>query len=181
MAGTILVLMELSLPPSPTTRFPYPMYQQSTRQSHGKSTASLYAHDRIETDAPFFPSFEAGERELAQVAAETQRAQRVQEHRKSMRVCWPDWDQNLSPGAQVECGTCIATRLDGTVLYAYTAPCKIIEVTDDNETFVVEIDYPEQSLKESPWLGEQNGTRLRLDICELWVPVRILLDAREKK
>ena len=158
------------------------MNQQSTRQSLGKSTARLDARDRIETDAtPFFPSFEAGERDLAQVAAETQRAQRVQEHRKSMRICWPDWDQNLSPGAQVECGTCIATRVDGTVLYAYTAPCKIIEVTDENETFVVEIDYSEQSLKASPWLGQQNGTRLRLDICELWVPVRILQDAREKQ
>jgi hypothetical protein len=131
--------------------------------------------------APFFPSFEAGERDLAQVAAETQRAQRVQEHRASMRICWPDWDQNLSPGAQVECGTCVATRVDGTVLYAYTAPCKIIEVTDEDETFIVEMDYSEESLKTSPWLGQQNGTRLRLDICELWVPVRILQAARANK
>ena len=131
--------------------------------------------------APFFPSFEAGERHLAHVAAKTQRAQRVQEHRESMRICWPDWDQNLSPGAQVECGTCVATRVDGTVLYAYTAPCKIIEVTDEDETFIVEIDYSEESLKTSPWLGQQNGTRLRLDICELWVPVRILQAAREKR
>ena len=132
-------------------------------------------------DAPFFPAFEAGERELAQIAATTERAQRVQEHRESMRICWPDWDQNLSPGAQVECGTCIATRMDGTVLYAYTAPCKIIEVTDNDETFIVEIDYSADSLKASPWLSRQNGTRLRLDICELWVPVRILQAARENK
>jgi hypothetical protein len=158
------------------------MNQQSTRQSLRKSTARFHAPDRVKTDAaPFFPSFEAGERDLAQVAAETERAQRVQEHRKSMRNCWPDWDQDLSPGAQVECGTCIATRVDGSVLYAYTAPCKIIEVTDDNETFIVEIDYSEQSLKASPWLRRQNGTKLRLDICELWVPVRILQTAREKK
>ena len=131
--------------------------------------------------APFFPSFEAGANEIALAAAATERAQRVQEHRESMRVCWPDWDQNLSPGAQIECGTCIATRVDGSVLYAYTAPCKIIEVTDNDETFIVEIDYSEESLKASPWLRRQNGTRLRLDICELWVPVRILQKQQEFK
>ncbi len=134
------------------------------------------------TDAAlFFPSFEVGEQELAQVASEKERARRVQEHRVSMRICWPDWDENLSPGAQVECGTCVATRVDGTVLYAYTAPCKIIEVTDNDETFIVEIDYSVESLKASPWLGQQNGTRLRLDICELWVPVRSLRRQQEFK
>ena len=131
--------------------------------------------------APFFPSFEADANEIALAAAATERAQQVQEHRKSMRVCWPDWDQNLSAGGHIECGTCIATRLDGSVLYAYTVPCKIIEVTDNDETFIVEIDYSEESLKASPWFRQQNGTRLRLDICELWVPVRILQAARENK
>jgi len=118
---------------------------------------------------PVFPSLVADER-----------TRHIADHRKSMRLCWPDWDGNLSVGAQIECHACIATRADdGSPLYAYTAPCKIVEVVDEN-TFIVEIDYPPDVLAHAAWLSIYNGVRLRLDICDVWVPVRLLIAQRER-
>lgn len=133
---------------------------------------------------PMFPTVQAGVAELETRSRIEGRARQVQRHRDSMRICWPQWNRDLTVGASIECHSCIATLAEdatlphvqlsaGGGLYMYCAPCTIVEVVDP-ETFIAVVSYDAAAVKGSPWIGIYNGIKLRLDILDVWVPVRRL-------
>jgi hypothetical protein len=131
--------------------------------------------------------------------AAEERRQRVADHIESMACCWEEWDgnQGIKVGTRIELGSCSATLAEdraypwkigvgenntgkaGTSVYCYMAPAKVVEVVD-TETFIAEIQYPtgtdsEENRVSVEWM---NGTKLRLDILEVWPPVQDLIRER---
>lgn len=94
---------------------------------------------------------------------------RREQHRQSMRNCWPDWEgprveDSVHGRCQVgEC--CVHSLTHGQTLYHYMAPCIIESISDDGNTIIAVIDYPADS-----HCAADNGQRLRLDITEVWPP-----------
>jgi len=118
---------------------------------------------------PTFPSF-----------VEDKRRQRIEDHKRTMRMCWPNWDGDLSVGAPIDCGSAIAHLAEpvtlwgkemgvGCPFYAMSVPCRILEVVDD-ETFIAAIDYSPEDLERNAWARHHQGIKLRLDILDVWVP-----------
>lgn len=141
-----------------------------------------------------FPSMEKEFAAADQSRAAAGRRARVADHLKSMRCCWPEWDGNdgIVVGTRCECGSCIAELaedfmiqwpdqspplLAGQRCYQYTAPVFIAEVIDP-ETFIGVVDYPPTS---QGHVTRYNGMRLKLDITDIWPPVRLLIAARHTK
>lgn len=113
-----------------------------------------------------------------------QRRKRVEDHRRTMRVCWPAWDEDLSVGALINCGSCISNLAEpvtlwgkehgaGSPIYTASVPAKIVEVVDD-ETFIAAIHYFDDVLARDPWTRYYQGIKLRLDILDVWVPVELV-------
>ena len=99
-------------------------------------------------------------------------------------------------GTRIEVANCSATlaedthlpdfqmcnRKAGETMYAYMAPCRIVEVIDE-ETWIAEIDYPKGTDSEANRVSVEhyNGIKLRLDILDIWAPVKLLSDARRNE
>ncbi len=126
-----------------------------------------------ETD--LFPAFAAVEAEENQQRRLAERERRLQEHRISMAVCWPEWTGPVAggPGASAFCevdGLDAFGLTHGERRYHYMAPCRIESVSPDGLTIIAVVDYD----RPCPCADLYNGERLRLDITEVWPPVWLL-------
>ena len=122
----------------------------------------------------FFPEFAAAETKQAEDAAVARRRRQVEQQREHWRICWPEWD-GPKVGGTCEVGQCIVHNLThGGLRYHFCAPCKILTISEDGETFTVEIGYH----ADSP-CARYNGEHLRLDITEVWAPVGELTARRK--
>lgn len=75
-------------------------------------------------------------------------------------------------------GQCIVFNMThGQHRYHSCAPCRILEILDEGNTFIVEIEYED---KDGSCAKLYNGQRLRLDITEVWAPVAQLIAQRER-
>lgn len=102
-------------------------------------------------------------------AAEAER-QRIEQHRRQLQSCWPEW-----PGPEVG-GLCsvnstVVQQEDGESIYAYKATCRLLEQRPDG-TWLAVIEG------ESRWRDE---VRLILAETDIWAPVRQLQAARRAR
>lgn len=129
------------------------------------------------TDSQEFPAIQDFDAQVRAANARIFRREQVAAHRRSLQVCWPEWTPEVG-GRCEPCGAIVHNLTHGMPRYHAGAPCKIIECLPDQETFIVEIDYPPGTVAHC---FAKNGERLRLDITELWAPVGILHPARYSK
>ncbi len=123
------------------------------------------------TDTPEFGFIADHQADLARKA----RVLAIQNQRDNLRCCWPEWAPEV--GGRCEVGGVICFSIThNDQRYHYGAPCRIIEISPDCETFVVEVDYPEGA---GAWCFGMNGERLRLDITEIWAPTVLLHSLRK--
>lgn len=115
---------------------------------------------------------------FAEVEQEDRRREQVSQHLKNMRSGWREWP-GPAVGGLIEVDSITAYSLThGEERYYYCAPCRIVAIEDKGETFIAEIEYDEDSPRHC---RNQNGTRLRLDITEIWPPTRELWKARHAR
>jgi hypothetical protein len=143
-------------------------------------------------ESGFFPTIATEFADQAKADALRERLERVAHHIESMLNCWEEWDGNkaIVVGTRIEIGSTFSKlavdapnydiglqpKFAGTGVYAYMAPCFITEVRNA-ETFVAQIDYP----PEVTHCRHLNGTKLLLDILDVWPPVRLLSLARREE
>jgi hypothetical protein len=102
------------------------------------------------------------------------RKEHVARHIASMRCCWPEWE-----GPKVEDSVHGRCSINECGIH-YMAECRIESVSEDGETITVVIDYkrnpydPDDSQGVNMCARNDNGTRLTLDITEIWPPTRDL-------
>lgn len=128
---------------------------------------------------PAFAQAEAEEDEQSQIAA---RKQQIEEHRRSMKFCWPDWTGPLADGSGTS-GFCEVHSLTAHSLthgehrYHYMAACRIESISPDGLTLIVVVEYAK-----SVWCSDlYNGERLRLDITDVWPPCQMLRAERHER
>lgn len=103
---------------------------------------------------------------------EAKQVERVEHHRRSRKVCWPEWD---GPAVGELCDVCelIAQQEDGGTIYAYMEQCRLLEERPDGTWLaVIEMGI----VHGKPWY--KDGTRLILGDLDIWPPVRQLAAAR---
>lgn len=93
----------------------------------------------------------------------------VVSRRRYWEVCW-HWKPEVGGRAEVETWAKNLTTGEEQH-YCAGAECRIESISDDGETFILVIDYLPGNPRECRGL---NGTRLQVDICELWAPVHFL-------
>ena len=125
---------------------------------------------------PEFPIFVAEKTAKAAATERIVRLAAIAAHLRSLDCCWPEWTAVLGGRCQVGY-TIVHSITHNERRYHYMALCIIREIRDGGETFIVEVDYP-------PGAGcdcdkRYNGEMLRLDITEIWAPVRELNEARD--
>lgn len=121
--------------------------------------------------------FDQQEAELEVQDAIDDRLAEIERHRKSWACCWPEWE-GPRVGGWCCVGSCVVFNItNDEISYHYCAPCRIIEISDDGETFVVEIEYQ----SDCHCAPIYNGQRLRLDVLEVWAPVCQLIAERERQ
>lgn len=125
-------------------------------------------------DAPMFELFERTDREAENAKARESRQRSIQDHLRSLRCCWPEWDGPRAGGLCSVDG-CIAYSLThrGT-RYHMSAPCRLLFQIDE-WTWVAVVEY----------LGDTHcrcytGELLRLDITDIWAPVAHLVAVRRE-
>ena len=90
-----------------------------------------------------------------------------------MKMCWPEWDGPAANGSGTSrfCevhACCVHSLTHGDTRYHYMAPCRIESVSPDGLTVIAVVEYDRPG-----WTQDRyNGERLRLDITEVWPPVR---------
>jgi len=131
-------------------------------------------------DVPMFPDMDREFRESEaadrKAAAERRRKKAVAEHRGSWVTCWPQW-QGPEVGGLIEVGRCCVFSIThNDTRYHYCAPCRIREISEDGETFIVEVQYRPDST-----CADRNGEMLRLDVLEVWAPVAQLIAERHRQ
>ena len=98
----------------------------------------------------------------------------VKNHRKILKICWPDWDGPLVDYESID-GYCevgkpiVHSITDEKNLYCYMAPCRITSISDDGLEVIAEIAYEENST-----CYHMNGNQLKLHITEVWAPVAMI-------
>lgn len=99
------------------------------------------------------------------------RISKINHHKKMWKICW-DWE-GPTPGGRCQVDNVVAYDYDNkrSCGYWYCAPCKIIGEISKNKWLVV-VDY----VTDQKYLLDLNGTRLLLDITDIWPPVRDLQD-----
>lgn len=148
----------------------------------------------VTDESGFFPTIATEFADQAKADALRERLERVARHIESMLCCWEEWDGNTAivVGTRIEIGSTFSKlavdapdfpiglqpKVAGAGVYAYMAPCKIVEVINA-ETFVAEIDYPPDTGVDH--CLNMNGTKLLLDILDVWPPVRLLSLARRQE
>lgn len=95
---------------------------------------------------------------------------RVNEHTRSMRICWPDWEgprveDSVHGRCQVNSGCCHSITHGGD-RYHYMAPVKITEIRPDGSGIGF-IDYPADC-----HCSDMNGEQVLLQPDEIWPPVQ---------
>lgn len=98
---------------------------------------------------------------------------RTENHIRSRRICWPEWD-GPEVGGLCSVAGCIAQKEDGSPLYCYTETCRLLELRPDGSWLAV-IEMGEVWGKPWPW----DGTRLILEETDIWAPTRQLWAARD--
>lgn len=104
------------------------------------------------------------------------RAAQVEEQKRLWAACWPEWEGPVVGGRCEVDAVCAYNLTHGEIRYHYMAPCRIEEMVDA-ETFTVVVDYADDAPEH---VKHHNGERLRLDITEVWAPVRLLIEARRQ-
>ena len=142
--------------------------------------AELGRDSRGETE--FFPAFAQAEADATRQQQVSERTRRITGHRETMKMCWPEWDGPAANGSGTSrfCevhACCVHSLTHNDTRYHYTAPCRIESVSPDGLTVVAVVEYDRTG-----WTQDRyNGERLRLDITEVWPPVRLLLAARSRE
>ena len=135
-------------------------------------------HDSTE----LFPAFAQAEAEEDQQRQVAIRQQRIEEHRSSMKFCWPEWTGPLAngPGTSGFCevhSLTVHSLTHGEHRYHYMAACRIESISLDGLTLIVVVEYDE-----SVWCRDlYNGEKLRLDITDVWPPCRMLRAGRHER
>ena len=135
-------------------------------------------HDPTE----LFPAFAQAESEEDQQRQIAVRQRQIEEHRHSMKFCWPEWTGPVAngPGTSGFCEVHSLTAYSlthGEGRYHYMAACRIESVSADGLTVVAVVEYDE-----SVWCRDRyNGERLRLDITDVWPPCRLLRARRDER
>lgn len=113
------------------------------------------------------------------VAPPPTRADFEDQQRKSWKVCW-DWD-GPTVGGFCTIDT-IGTRVEGGGnIYAYTELARLLEERPDG-TWLAVIEMGERD-----WYGtgvhrwDKDGTRVILEICDIWPPVPLLQKQRAEE
>lgn len=125
-------------------------------------------------ETPFFDAILMHDQEQAVIAGDKDRIERVASHRKSMKLCWPQWNgpkvdsESVDGYCSVNCAI-VHSITHGENRYHYMAPCRIIGIEDNRKTIIAEIQYEQGSTCE-----HYNGELLRLDITEVWAPVYLM-------
>jgi hypothetical protein len=109
--------------------------------------------------------------------ASAEKEDAIRDHMKIMRCCWPEWD-GPKVGYYCSVGECCATHEDGTEAYHYMERVKLLSQRDDGLWLGV-IEHSERTIARAPWVAESNGTRLLLDILDIWPPTDDLWDSRK--
>lgn len=128
-----------------------------------------------------FPAFVQAEAEENECRRAIERENRIREHRACMKCRWSEWDGPVAngPGTSAFCevGYLLAYSLTHDQRrYHYMAPCRIESVSADGLTIIGVVEYPASSS-----CSHHNGERLRLDITEIWPPVRLLSEQRREQ
>lgn len=105
---------------------------------------------------------------------------RYEDHIKSMRCCWPEWE-GPEVGGYCSVGECCPYHPDTNESqgYHYTERCKILEQRDEY-TWIVKIDHSNETLDKAPWMERDNGKILVLDLLSIWAPTDDLWKERRK-
>lgn len=124
-------------------------------------------------ETPFFDALLLQEKEEQAKAEITNRKKQIAEHRRMMKLCWPNWNgpkiDSESADGYISVGTCIVYSIThGQKNYHAGAPCRVIGIEDDGETIIAEIEY-----KAGCICQHYNGELLRLDILEIWPPTHL--------
>lgn len=116
----------------------------------------------------FFPAFLAEEEAARNDAAAKVEAAHQQDHWRSLRLCWPDWEGPIvTTDPEDPAGYCSVNHCGPH----YMAPCRILAVHDGGNRLDVEVAYP----RDAPaWCIADNGTKLTLTGDEIWAPTRLL-------
>lgn len=89
--------------------------------------------------------------------------------RKSWKMCW-DWD-GPKVGEPLEVSsTCVRVLGEEGKSYWYCAPC-IAEKEIEPDIWIARLEYSDEAPKHC---RDLNGTKLLLDVADIWPPVRIL-------
>lgn len=101
------------------------------------------------------------------------REELVAEKWHSIRCCWSEWrgpkvftDEADSAGFCSIDGVTAKNLTHGDTRYSYMVPARIIEISEDRETFIVETAYTNPACHCYPL----NGERWEIDILDLWPP-----------
>ena len=87
---------------------------------------------------------------------------RREKQRRSWQLCW-GWE-GPKPGEPLQVNSLCAQELDGEMSFWYCAPC-IAEKEIEPDKWIVRVEYPETAAE---WLRERNGTKLILDVADIW-------------
>mgnify|MGYP003676843782 CR=1 FL=1 len=118
------------------------------------------------------------EMEVAEAASHLAKARR--DNLRHLRLAWPDWPGPVVSddlGGRCSVGT-TCVRIEGAeqLTYWYCAPCRILEILDNGNTFRVAVEYDDDA---PAHCLDDNGTVLILDLSEINAPVDLLWKLRK--
>lgn len=99
--------------------------------------------------------------------------ERRKSQRKSWNVCWNWYGPRVGEPLEVD-ATCVKRLGEDHLSYWFCAPC-IAEKEIEPDVWVARVEYPEDAPLHC---RQMNGTRLVLDVADIWAPTRHLTSLR---
>lgn len=126
------------------------------------------------SDTPMFDLFIQADTISQKAKEQSDLEQRIEEHRKSLKICWPEWNGPVIDSNSIDgycsVNTCIVYSITHQEnRYHYMAPCKIVSISNDGLNIKCEVEYPKGSSCE-----HYNGERLQLHFLEIWAPTSLI-------
>jgi len=111
--------------------------------------------------------------DLDKETAESRKAEAEKHQKHLWKACW-DWD-GPEAGKHCDIDSCVVRKENGETVYAYMEQAKLIEERPDG-TWLAVIDMGVDNWwgSENPFTWPHDGTRVILEIGDIWPPTRIL-------